>query len=222
MTGPTFGATMRPFRTLLLALPLLVASGAHSLQAGDKVAYGGAVSLNLPQGDLKTDTQDKVGGALAFQVAFDLGHGHLLRPKAEVNLFRVKDVKRAGSDTHDTVDLLGLGLGADYLYYFGGSARQGAYALGGLSVQRWEVDYGTYAHQGSSSSMSSEATRRRTSLGAALGLGYQVNRWFGLEARYSTSRYEGSRDATLGSSTPEAPGISRDAAAMQLSATFRW
>jgi hypothetical protein len=213
---------MRPFRPLFLALPLLAGSGAHSLQAGDKVAFGGAVSLNLPQGELKTDTHDKVGGALAFQVAFDLGSGHLLRPKAEVNLFRVKDVKRSGSDTRDTVELTGLGLGVDYLYHFGGNARQGAYALGGLSVQRWEVDYGSYSHQGSSSSMSTEATRRRTSLGAALGLGYQVNSWFGMEARYTTSRYEGSRDATLGNSTPGDPGISRDAAAVQLSATFRW
>ncbi|HJW33639.1 MAG TPA: hypothetical protein VJ505_09775 [Holophagaceae bacterium] len=213
---------MRPFRTLVLTLPLLAASGAHPLQAGDKVAYGGAVSLNLPQGDLKTDTRDKVGGGLAFQVAFDLGGGHLLRPKAEVNLFRVKDVKRSGSDTHDTVDLTGLGLGVDYLYHFGGSVRQGAYALGGLSLQRWEVDYGTYAHQGSSASMSTEATRRRTSLGAALGLGYQVNHWFGVEVRYALSRYEGSRDATLGNSTPDSPGIARDADAVQLSATFRW
>lgn len=212
---------MRPFRTLL-TLPLLALAGAHSLQAGDRVAYGGAVSLNLPQGELKTDTHGKVGGGLAFQVAFDLGGGHLLRPKAEVNAFRVKDVKRSGSDTHDTVDLTGLGLGADYLYYLGGNARRGAYVLGGLSVQRWEVDYGTYAHQGNNASMSNESTRHRTSLGAALGLGYQVNSWFGLEARYTFSRYEGSHNAALGDSTPGDPGITRNAAAVQLSATFRW
>ncbi|HJV22279.1 MAG TPA: hypothetical protein VJ570_06270 [Holophagaceae bacterium] len=213
---------MSALRSTLLVLPLLASAGIHPLRAGDKVAFGGAVSLNLPQGDLKTDTHDKVGGGLAFQVTFDLGGGHLLRPKAEVNLFRVKDARRAGTDTHDTVDLTGVGLGVDYLYPFGGDARRGAYALGGLSVQRWEVDYGTYTHTSDTSATSNETARRRTALGATLGLGYQVNAWFGLEARYAYSRYEGSRDATLADSTPGAPGITRDAGAFQLAATFRW
>jgi len=206
----------------LPSLSLLALTAVLPLSAGDRVAFGGAVSLAFPQGELKTDTHDKVGGALAFQVTFDLGGGHRLRPKAEATLYRVKDVRRPGSDTHDTVDLTGAGLGVDYLFALGGGGGRGAYLLGGLSVQRWEVDYGTYAHTSSSSSTSSETTRRRTSLGAALGLGYQVNAWFGLEARYAHSRYEGSRDAVLADSTPGAPGVTRDAGAFQLSATFRW
>ena len=203
-------------------LPLLTLTAVLPLSAGDRPAFGGAVSLAFPQGELKTDTHDKVGGALAFQVTFDLGGGHRLRPKAEVSLFRVKDARRPGSDTHDTVDLTGAGLGMDYLYALGGGNGRGPYLLGGLSVQRWEVDYGTYARTSSSSSTTNEVTRRRTALGAALGAGYQVNSWFGLEARYTHSRYEGSRDALLADSTADAPGATRDAGAFLLSATFRW
>jgi hypothetical protein len=206
----------------LAPLTLGLALGGPALQAGDRPLFGGAVHVNLPVSELKSDAHDRVGFGAAFHVAVDLGGGHLLRPRLDVDTYRVKGAYDSGSDHQATLDLSGVGLGVDYLHHFGGRADRGLYALAGLGVKRWSVDYGSYDRQGDTVTTASTDARRRTSLEAALGLGYQVKAWFGLEARYTHSRYEGTEGVRLYESTPNSPAASRDAGAFQVAATFRW
>jgi len=206
-----------------LALAALLAMGGPALKAGEGTRYGFAVSLNLPANDLKTDTNDKAGAGVAFQVTFDLGSGHAIRPRAGVNLFRVADHKQPGSDYRVGTNLVNAGIGADYLYYFNGRTSKGLYAIGGLSVEGWAVDLSHYSSSGNgTSSYSHRTTHQKNSLGVALGLGYQVNAWFGVEARYAYSQYEGAKDVPLAGNAFDAPPANRGGGSAQLVAAFRW
>lgn len=205
------------------ALAALLLAGAPSLRAGDTPKFGAEIHLNLPTDPLKTDTHSKVGGGAAFQVTFDLGAGHALRPRVTANLFRVADAKGPGSDRRTSTDLLNAGLGADYLYHFGGRADRGAYALAGLSYEYWALVFDTNDTSGDgTTTYSAKTTHRKSGLGGALGLGYHMNAWFGLESRYSYSKYEGVKGADLGRDASDAPPAVRSAGAIQLAATFRW
>lgn len=203
---------------LALALALCPAG----LQAGDRVQFGGAVQVNLPFTDLKSDAHGRLGWGAAFQVAVDLGGGHLIRPRLSVDSYRLKGPLSLSGDRQDSVGLTGTGLGADYLYYLGGKKDGGLYLLGGLGAKRWSVDFSSYDRQGNTYSYSVTEAHRRTSLESALGLGYQVKSWFGVEARLTHSRYEGTEGVRLSDSTPTSPVADRDALAFQVGATFRW
>ncbi|MFN8011159.1 MAG: outer membrane beta-barrel protein [Holophagaceae bacterium] len=207
----------------LTATALFLSAGATPLQAGDKVKFGGAATLALPTADLKTDTNDKVGFGAAFQVTFDLGKGHALRPRADVLVHDVKERRVSGGEDRETTELVSYGIGADYLYYFGGRTSRGLYAIAGLGVQHWNVAVTTHDWDGDSMKRYSyETSRKRTSLSGAVGLGYQVNTWFGAEVRYATAAYEGARGQTLGDSAAQTPSANRTGGAIQLAATFRW
>jgi hypothetical protein len=208
---------------ILTAVALFLSSGAQPLQAADKVKFGAAATLALPTSDLKTDTNDKVGYGAAFQVTFDLGKGHALRPRADVMVYDVKERRVSGTDSREYTELVSYGLGADYLYYFGGRMDHGFYALAGLGVQHWNV--AITSHDGDGDRMKNytyDSSRRKTTLGAALGLGCQVNTWFGLEARYTTASYEGAQGVALLDSTAQTPSANRSGGAVQIAATFRW
>lgn len=208
-------ATLAP-----LTLALVLAGPA--LRSGDRPLFGGGVHANLPLSELKSDTHGRVGWGAAFHVTLDLGRGHLLRPRLDVDTYRVKGAYDSGDDHQDTLDLTGLGLGADYLYYPGGRTDAGLYLLGGLGVKRWSVDYGSMDRQGATVTTVSAEGRRRTSLATTLGLGLQVTSWFGVEARATHARYEGTAGVPLAGSTPSSPAADREAVAFQLGATFRW
>lgn len=203
-----------------LASASLLALGTSPLLAGDRTKIGGAVSLNLPLGDLKTDTHDKPGLGAAFQVTFDLGAGHAIRPRADLKGYQVQVSRRAGTDAWASTELVGLGVGVDYLHYFAGRTDRGLYAVAGLNLQHWEVAFTSY--DADLSSHTAQSTHRKTTLGGALGLGYQVTTWFGVEARYTHARYEGAQGLSLADSTPGSPATGRTAAALELAATFRW
>lgn len=206
---------------VLTATAFFLSAGAAPMRAGDRVRIGGAAFLALPTSDLKTDTNDKVGYGAAFQLTFDLGKGHAIRPRADVLVHDVKE--RRVSDDRETTELVGYGLGADYLYAFGGDVSRGLYAIAGLEVQHWNVAITTHDWDGSRMNRYSyETSRRKTSLAGALGLGYQVNTWFGVEARYTTASYEGARGVALGDSTAETPSVNRAGGTVQIAATFRW
>lgn len=208
------------FLRLGLAAALLLAAGAQPLRGADRPKFGGAVTLSLPTSDLKTDTKDKVGFGAAFQVTFDLGQGHAVRPRADFTVYNLKETRLSGSDAREYKELVSYGLGADYLYYVKGRADQGVYLLAGVGVQRWNVAINT--HDSDDDRYTSETTHRKTSVGGAVGLGVQVNHWFGVEARYAFSRYEGTQGVTLADSTAQSPAVTRNAGAVQIAATFRW
>lgn len=206
----------------LAPLTLVLALAGPALRGGDRPLFGGAIHANAPLSELKSDTHGRLGGGAAFQVTFDLGHGHLLRPQLGVDATRAKGALDSGSDHQETIDLTGVGLGVDYLYHPGGRRDAGLYLLAGLGVKRWSVDYGTMDRQGTTTTTSTTEARRHTSLAASLGVGYQVTAWLGLEARLSHSRYEGTTGVRLSGSTPDSPAAVRAANTFQVGATFRW
>ena len=186
---------------VLTATALFLSLGVQPLRAGDKVKFGAAATLALPTADLKADTNDKVGYGAAFQVTFDLGRGHALRPRADVTVYDVKERRVPGTDSREYTELVSYGLG----------------------VQHWNVAITTRDGDGNNmKSYSYDSSRRKTTLGGALGLGYQVNTWFGVEARYATAAYEGAQGVALADSTAQTPSANRSGGAVQIAATFRW
>jgi hypothetical protein len=208
-------------KNLLISASVALALAAP-MHANEKVKYGLALSANLPLNDLKTDTNNKLGGGLAFQIGVDLGKGNLIRPYLEFNAYRVKDYKRPGSDYQENINVGELGAGADYLYYLSGTRRQGFYLLAGLSAQAWAVGYSTHDRTGNRYTDTIEVTHKKTSLAGGLGAGYQFTDTFGMEMKYVRSTYEGIQGARLSNSTPESPKANRNAGSLQLAATFRW
>lgn len=207
----------------LAAATLFLSQGATPLRAGDTVKIGGAIALALPTSDLKGDTHNKVGYGAAFQVTFDLGKGHALRPRADLFVFDVKEGRLPGTDRREVTELVNAGLGVDYLYYFGGKTDRGLYAIAGLSLQDWNVSTTTHDWDDhGSGDTTQKVSHRRTALGGTLGLGYQVNSWFGVEALYATASYKGAQGTSLVDGTPEMPSTNRTGGSFQVAATFRW
>ncbi len=204
----------------ILPSTLAVLVAAPSLYAGDKVKYGFEAFLSHPTGDLKTDTNNKVGGGLAFQVSFDLGNGYMVRPRLEGGIYSVQYHEHPNSDDSDRTTLSHVGLGCDYLYSFGGDVNKGLYFTSGLSVQRWSVNMNTTINSGHTTTQSVSHTR--TSLGTFAGAGYQFKRWFGLEGRYFASGYEGVAGSPLYQANTSGAGVHRTAGAFQVATTFRW
>ena len=82
------------------------------------------------------------------------------------------------SDLKDIVDS-NTGLGLDYLYFFKGGMRNGAYLLAGAGVSDNTVSAAPFGIG------LSEQSQDSTKGYFALGGGYQFNRHWGLEARYN-------------------------------------
>lgn len=154
----------------LTTLALLTAA-ALSLQA-EAPRYGVQGLVNIPLGDLKTYVDSKPGPGFGVHGTFDLGDGHMLRPRLEYGVFpeaSFASLKQTATS---------LSLGGDYLYFITGRP-EGLYLTGGLSAMRWsfETTVGTL-----------KATSNTTKLGLAAGVGYQWNATVGTEARYVHSR----------------------------------
>jgi len=120
-----------------------------------------------------------VQGALAFPVndltnvanlglqagghgRWDFGGGHGLMARGDVTVFGSKD----GASTTS------FGVGADYTWHPDRN-RRGVYLLGGVSLMSYSIS----GHGNSDS---------RTALGLDLGVGYDLDRHVGIQARYTT------------------------------------
>ena len=193
-----------------------------ALQAAPPVRLGGAVHLDLPAGDLKSDLNDKPGAGISFQVAIELGRSAVLRPRLDLDHFRVSSFRRHGSNYREEVGLTSLGIGADLLFAPGGDRDRGAYGLAGAGAQRWYQNFSAHDETGSSSTSRTETRTNRLSPWAALGLGWQLNRRFGLEGREVLSSYDGPQANGLQAPFTDAPTRVRHAAVTQLAATLRW
>jgi hypothetical protein len=197
---------------LFLTLPLCA-------QASGRPTFGLSVQLNSPMGNLQTDTDKSLGAGLSFLMQWNLGNGHALRPRLDVNAFNVSTYEPSHSNYRESRNLSAVGLGVDYLYYVSGTPR-GFYLTAGAGVTRWDLSYTTSDRNGNSFNNSYDSTKNTTSLALAAGLGWQFSRVIGLEARFVHSPYKAFDLNTQSSLTRT--DVNRDGEFVQLAATFRW
>jgi len=123
--------------------------------------FGVQGALSLPANDL-SDNADlglQVGGHARW--SFNQGQGVMVRADA------------ASYSENDTVKVRGLALAADYLYHLE-RRNHGLYLLAGLASQYYHTSYDGH-------------TDNDSGLGLDLGVGYDLDRHVGLQARYTTS-----------------------------------
>jgi hypothetical protein len=184
-----------------------------SLTAAVPVHYGFSAHLNFPMSDLDKDINGKVGGGGSFQVSIETSDRTIVRPRLDLDTFPVSEQDRPNSTMRDRMDLGSVGIGADFLYSFGGRNDHGCYALGGVGVQRWLQTSSSQDTDGYHAWRNNDTVRNRTTPYLALGTGYQFNPVVGLEARAVGSKYNALVAGTSGI---------RTAVVTQLALTCRW
>ena len=154
-------------KTSFLSTLALLATAALSLQA-EAPRYGVQGLVNLPLGDLKTYVDNNLGIGIGVHGTFDLGGGHMLRPRLDYSLYQ----QASRASVKQTASYLSLG--GDYLYFISGRP-EGYYVTAGLSAMRWSLQ-----HQDPGTDLTNDTTK----LGEAVGIGYQWNYNIGTEARW--------------------------------------
>jgi len=137
--------------------------------------YGVQGLANIPLGDLKTYVDSKPGPGFGIHGTFDLGDGHMARPRLDYSLYpeaSFTSVKQTATT---------LSLGGDYLYFLVGKP-EGLYLTCGLSAVRWSLE-----HKDSASRLTTHTTK----VGMAAGVGYQWNATLGTEVRWLHSSVTG-------------------------------
>lgn len=174
---------MNPTSRLAKGLSALVLSA--SLAQAEDPRFGVQVHGNIPTGDLKDAVDSKLGIGGGAHATFDLGFGHLIRPRLDYTFFPEATLRSGSASLKNKVN--NLSVGADYLYFIEGRPV-GFYVTGGLSLNHWKVDVSNSL--GSFSESSNKA-------GFAAGAGFNFNKSFGAELRFITSKYgSGSKDYT--------------------------
>ena len=130
--------------------------------------YGVQGLVSLPLGDLKTYLDNNLGIGLGIQGTFDLGSGHMLRPRLDYSFYQQAYMATAKQSASY------FSLGGDYLYFITGQP-EGLYVTAGLSVMRW-----SFQHQDPGTNLPNGTTKS----GAAAGLGYQWDYNIGAEVRW--------------------------------------
>jgi hypothetical protein len=159
---------MKPSTLSALVLPVVAAA---CLQA-EAPRYGVQGLVSIPLTDLKTYVDSKPGPGFGVHGTFDLGDGHMVRPRFDYSVYPEASftaVKQTASY---------LSLGGDYLYFIAGKP-EGFYLTGGISAVRW-----SFEHKDPVSKVTSDTTK----VGVAGGVGYQWNATVGTEARWLHSR----------------------------------
>ncbi|GEM_PF-894894 len=144
----------------------LVLGAGLTLSAGEPARWGFQGGIALPVGDLGDIAGPGLEGGAHLQWNFGRGHGLITR--ADLTFYGNKD---GYSNTS-------LGGGADYTYHLG-QEPLGLYLLGGLSI----LNFNTSPPEGSSDN--------RSSLGLDLGVGYDMSRNLGFQARYTSHSSSG-------------------------------
>ena len=153
--------------TTLSTLAILAAA-ALSLHA-EAPRYGVQGLVNIPLGDLKEYVDSKPGPGFGVHGTFDLGDGHMLRPRLDYSLFpeaSFATIKQTATS---------LSLGGDYLYFIAGKP-EGLYLTAGIAAVRWSLQQKAPGLP--------DATHNTTKFGVAAGVGYQWNATVGTEARW--------------------------------------
>ena len=129
--------------------------------------YGVQGLVNIPIDDLKDYVDSRPGPGVGVHGTFDLGGGHVLRPRLDFTAYPEATFASVKQDA------TALALGGDYLYFFAERPER-LYLTGGLAIVRWSFGSRTGA---------ADTTARTTKLGAAVGIGYQWNATVGTELR---------------------------------------
>lgn len=167
---------LRTPRLAVLALAL-----SAGLARAEDPRFGVQVHGNIPTGDLKDAVDSKLGVGGGAHVTFDLGNGHVVRPRLDYVFFPEATVSAIKNKVNC------LSAGADYLYFLA-EKPEGLYLTAGLALHHWKVD-------ATAAGISASDTSNKP--GFSAGLGYNFNSSFGAEVRYLASKYgAGSRDIT--------------------------
>jgi opacity protein-like surface antigen len=158
----------------------LLAFGTAALSA-QETRVGVQAGLALPSGDLsrKEMLGSDPGLNLGAHAVIDLGQGHAIRPRTDYAHFRENSM-RWGSGFSSTFKASNLSLGVDYLYFVNHRST-GLYLLAGISGNHWKIDRGFDDLLVGPRSFNLTTTK----LGYGAGVGFQVNRSWGMEAGYT-------------------------------------
>lgn len=157
-------------KTSPLPVLTLLTVAALSLRA-EAPRYGVQGLIKVPLGDLKEYVDSKPGPGFGIHGTFDLGDGHMLRPRLDYSLFpeaSFSSIKQKAAC---------FSLGGDYLYFIAEKPER-LYLIAGLSAIRWSFEH---------TDPVSRVTSNTTKFGLAGGVGYQWNATVGTEARYVLS-----------------------------------
>ncbi|MDR3673234.1 MAG: outer membrane beta-barrel protein [Holophaga sp.] len=151
-------------------LAILILGTALSLSA-QEARFGVQGALAIPTSDLSdnADAGLQVGG----HAKWDFTHGHGIMARVDATFF----------GQNDGVDVTNLAVAADYTYHFERRQR-GLYVLAGLSGQNYHSSYHGYS-------------QNDNGLGLDLGVGYDLDRHVGLQARYTTTNVSNATYAAL-------------------------
>jgi len=156
----------------------ILATTVPSLRA-EAPRYGVQGLVNIPLGDLKTYVDNNPGIGIGVHGTFDLGDGHMLRPRLDYSLYQQATLATA----RQTASYLSLG--GDYLYFIAGKP-EGLYFTAGLSAVRW-----TFQHQDPGTNLTDDTTK----FGVSAGIGYQWDYNIGTEVRWLHSSVSSSFNA---------------------------
>lgn len=173
-------------------LPLALLAGLAVPAPAQAASYGLTLGLALPTNDLRR-FDDRCGAALGAVASVELGYGIRVRPRLEASWLPGARTMDLGQPSQRRVATLMAML--DFVYHFE-RPDAGWYALAGAGLQRLQARTAGGARDGT------EITSR---MAGALGLGYDVDRHWGVEARYGYSTFgtgaqvpQGSEDPTSG------------------------
>ena len=152
---------------------LTILAAALSLQA-QSWHYGLQGAVNLPLTSLKDYVDSKPGPGLGVHGTYDLGDGHMLRPRLDYTAYpeaAFGSIKRKAST---------LGLGGDYLFFISGKP-EGLYLTLGVAGSRW-----SFSTTGGATTLPSSTTK----IGLTGGVGCQWSATLGTELRFVHSRIQ--------------------------------
>jgi opacity protein-like surface antigen len=155
-------------------LTLAILAAASLALRAEAPRYGVQGLVNVPLGDLKDFVDSKPGPGVGVHGTFDLGDGHMLRPRLDYTIYpeaSFATVKQSATS---------LSLGGDYLYFLAGKP-EGFYFTAGIAAVRWSFE---------TKDVFSKVSADTTKLGLAGGVGYQWNATVGTEARFLHSRID--------------------------------
>lgn len=205
----------------LAAIPLLF-TPARGQDHPRAWRFGFSAQVDVPLGDLKTDTRDRVGGGLSALATWRLSPHQVLRPRLDVDVLRLRHEELPG-DIHQEVTFAAFGGGVDYLYYPAGNPARGFFLSAGAGLHAWQLNSTLTRHAGSNTWSEQKITRNRTALSVAAGMGWQFNRVCAFELRARTSPYDRPSSGTLvDAGLGDTGGGSRQGLLLQATASFTW
>lgn len=177
---------MRYLSPVCGALAAILLAAPAQLGASD-TSFGVQFSTAFTGSDLEGLSAAHHGLSGGINGTIDFGEGHAMRPRIDFSRYQghrvipTDDLFAANVGLHSNAKVDQFALGADYLYYFRKNVDQGPYVLAGIGAvsTSWSSDLTL----DTSPQVKTQASFRRTSTYAQIGLGWQFTRAFGLEVR---------------------------------------